>query len=51
MKDLQFFATRYTAITYTQPTPQIQQSSLRANHVWHTACFTSPASTLIKVTS
>ena len=51
MKDLQLSAKRYTAITYIQPNPRIKQSSLRANHVWHTGCFTSPASTLIKVTS
>jgi hypothetical protein len=50
-KDLPIAAKRYSADTYARSTPQVQQSSLRANEVWHTACFTSPASTLIKVTS
>lgn len=50
-RDLQISVTQYPTIVYVRPARQIQQSSLRANPVWHTACFTFPASTLIKVTS
>jgi hypothetical protein len=51
IKDLQIAAKLYLAFTYARSSPQVQLSSLRANHVWHTGCFTSPASTLIEVTS